>query len=125
MQKIRFPSQILLPVANFLKAQLAKLKINRKKISSEDPFNDKARTLDNAATDTEAEEQFGHARVLAIKKELSNKSEQIKKALGRIKQGKYGTCEVCGKMIDTDRLAITPEATKCVSCEKKAEKKAK
>ena len=78
--------------------------------------------MDNAAPDTEAEEQYGHARVSAIKDELNRKASQIEKALKRLKAGRYGQCEDCGKMIDTDRLAIFPEATMCVSCEKKREK---
>lgn len=118
----KIPSNLLKPVGDFLTASLATLKVNKKKISTEDPFNDKQRTLDNASPDTEAEEQFGHARVAAIKEELNRKSDQIKKALKRVKLGKYGICEDCGKMIDTDRLAIFPEATMCVKCEKKREK---
>jgi RNA polymerase-binding transcription factor DksA len=38
-----------------------------------------------------------------------------------VKLGKYGICEKCGKMIDTDRLAINPEATTCIDCEKDKE----
>ena len=120
--QVRFPANLLRPVSDFLVLQLKNLKINKSKISSEDPFKDKSRVLDNAATDTEAEEQFGHARVSAIKEELNRKSDQIKKALKRVKQGKYGICEDCGKMIDTDRLAVFPEATMCINCEKKREK---
>ena len=41
---------------------------------------------------------------------------QIRKALTRVRLGTYGTCEDCGKMIDTDRLMIYPEATLCVAC---------
>ena len=122
MTNLQFPKNLLKPVGDFLKNKLAMLRINRKKISKEDPFNDKTRDLDNAATDTEAEEQYGHARVIAIKAELNNKARQIKKALGKVKKGKYGICEDCGKMIDTDRLAVFPEATKCIKCEKKREK---
>ena len=118
----KIPSNLLKPVGDFLTASLVTLKVNKKKISTEDPFNDKQRTLDNASPDTEAEEQFGHARVAAIKEELNRKSDQIKKALKRVKLGKYGICEDCGKMIDTDRLAIFPEATMCIKCEKKREK---
>ncbi len=117
-----FPKKLLKPVGDFLSKKLAMLRVNRKNISTEDPFNDKARDLDSAATDTEAEEQFGHARVVAIKNELNSKAKQIKKALNRVKIGKYGICEDCNKMIDTDRLAIYPEATKCVRCEKRREK---
>lgn len=119
--KLRFPTNLLKPVGDFLTAKLASLRINRKKISTEDPFNNKTRDLDNAATDTEAEEQFGHARVTAIKKELNFKAKQIKNALNRVQKGKYGICEDCGNMIDTDRLAVFPEATKCIKCEKKRE----
>lgn len=120
--KLRFPKNLLNPVAEFLTAKLSSLRLNRKKIQTEDPFNNKTRDLENAATDTEAEEQFGHARVTAIKSELNLKAKQIKKALARVKMGKYGICEDCGKMIDTDRLAVFPEATKCIKCEKKREK---
>jgi DnaK suppressor protein len=77
---------------------------------------------DNASPDTDAAEQFGHARVSAIKEQLDKKMIQTKKALARVKIGKYGICEDCGKMIDTDRLMIYPEATLCVKCETKREK---
>lgn len=120
--KLKFPKNLLTPVSVFLTKKLAELRLNRKNISTEDPFNDKTRDLESAATDTEAEEQYGHARVVAIKLELNSKAEQIKKALLRVKKGKYGICEDCNKMIDTDRLAIYPEATKCIKCEKRREK---
>lgn len=120
--KLEFPKNLLKPVSDFLTAKLSALKINKKKISTEDPFNDKTRDLDSAATDTEAEEQFGHARVSAIKTELNLKTKQIKRALQRVEKGKYGICEDCGKMIDTDRLAVVLEATKCIKCEKRREK---
>lgn len=119
---IRFPARLLRPVASFLKGKLVSIHIRKKKISSEDPFENKARVYDNASPDADAEEQFGHARVTAIKEELNKKTTQIKKALKRIKKGKYGTCEDCEKLINTDRLSVVPEATLCISCEKKREK---
>jgi len=124
MSKITgFPSTLLKPVGKFLMEKLRSLRMTRKRVVSDDPFNNKTRDLDSAAMDTEAEEKFEHARIMAIKDELNQKARQIKKALERVKKGKYGICETCGKMIDTDRLAIFPEATKCVKCEKKREKK--
>lgn len=117
-----FPASLLKPVGVFLREKLKSLRVNRSKIAKDDPFNNKTRDLDSAATDTEAEEQFEHARISAIKKELNDKARQIKKALDRVKKGKYGICEVCKKMIDTDRLSVFPEATKCINCEKKVEK---
>ena len=77
--------------------------------------------IDNASPDTDAAEQFGHARASAIKEQLDRKIIQTKKALSMVKIGKYGICEDCAKMIDTDRLMIYPEATLCASCQKKRE----
>ena len=119
---LSFPSSLLAPVGNFLQEKLQFLKKRKQGISEEDPFKDPARTHDNAATDTEADEQFGHARTSALKKELSKRIIQVRKALTRVKLGKYGICEECGQMIDTDRLTIYPEATLCANDARKREK---
>lgn len=119
---VKFPAKLLIPVGNFLKFRLKKLEKRKKEIEKEDPFKDKARVTNNASPDTDAEEQFGHARTSAIREQIDKKIIQTRKALTRIKIGKYGICEDCGKMIDTDRLMIYPEATFCVKCEKEREK---
>jgi len=121
-QKLVFPKNLLVPVGQFLQARLKSLERRKKVIEKDDPFEDSDRLLDNASPDTDAAEQFGHARTSAIKTELSKRIIQTRKALTRIKIGKYGLCEDCGKMIDTDRLIVYPEATKCVKCEAKREK---
>lgn len=120
--KIAFPKEVTAPVDNLLKGRLKDLKKRKSEISSEDPFKDEARITDNAAPDTEADEQFGHARTSALKNALSKRIIQIRKALTMIKLGKYGICEECGKMIDTDRLIIYPEATLCAKDAAKREK---
>ena len=120
--QIRFPSNILMPLAHFLTARLHTLEKRKKEISKEDPFANPGRTDDNAAPDTEADEQFGHARTSAIKKEISKSIIGIRKALTRIKVGKYGICEDCGQMIDTARLIAYPEATLCTKDARKREK---
>lgn len=118
----KFPANILDPVSNMLKSRLATLEKRKKSISKEDPFRDLDRVNDNAAPDIEADEQFGHARTSAIKLEIGRATIQIRKALTRIKVGKYGICEVCGQMIDTDRLMIYPEATLCAKDAAKKER---
>jgi RNA polymerase-binding transcription factor DksA len=118
----KFPANILAPVANMLRDRLATLEKRKKEISKEDPFKDLERVNDNAAPDIEADEQFGHARTSALKSEIGRATIQIRKALTRIKIGKYGICEVCGQMIDTDRLMIYPEATLCTKDARKKEK---
>ena len=116
---VKFPANVLKPVKKFLSKEEKRLKKRKKDLVKEDPFKDQRRVTDNAATDSDAEEQIGHEKNVALKREVDRKLIQIKKALTFIKLGKYGTCEKCRKMIDTDRLMIMPETTICVKCEKK------
>jgi RNA polymerase-binding transcription factor DksA len=118
----KFPSNLLTPVAHFLTARLHTLEKRKKEIAKEDPFADTSRIDDNAAPDIEADEQFGHARTSALKTEISKSIIGIRKALTRIKIGKYGICEECGTMIDTDRLIAFPEAVLCKKDAAKHEK---
>lgn len=122
MTKVKFPANLLFPIGKLLSWRLSSIEKKKKRIEEEDPFKDTDRLNDNASPDTDAAEQFGHARSTALKNELAKKIIQTKKALTSIKIGTYGICEDCGKMIDTDRLVVYPEATKCVSCEAKREK---
>lgn len=121
-EKLRFPSKLLSPVKHFLWEKLRLLKTRKKEIVSEDPFADATRLTDNASPDADAAEQFGHAKATAIKEQIDRAIIQTRKALTRIKFGRYGICEDCGRMIDTDRLMVYPEATLCADCQKKREK---
>lgn len=122
-QVVKYPARLLMPVAKMLKSQIKYLERSKKKIEKDDPFRDVNRITDNAAPDADAEEQFGHARNAAIREQLDRKIIQTRRALARIKVGRYGICENCGNMINTDRLMIYPEATLCVKCESNKEKK--
>ena len=42
--------------------------------------------------------------------------QQIRDALTRIDQNRYGRCAVCGQPIGSARLTAEPTATTCVSC---------
>ena len=119
---LAFPANLLSPIGKFLQDRLKLLERRKKDVEKEDPFKDIHRLVDNASPDADAAEQFGHARTSAIREQLDRRIIQTRKALSRVKIGKYGICEDCGQMIDTDRLMIYPEATLCVSCEKKREK---
>lgn len=121
-QVIEYPAKLVRPVGKFLQARLKLLERRKKEIGEEDPFSDTSRISDNASPDTDAAEQFGHARTTAIREQLDRKMIQTRKALTRIKFGKYGICEVCGEMIDTDRLMVYPEATLCANDAAKSEK---
>lgn len=122
MAKVKFPLSVLEPVRNYLQKEEKKLRKRKKELSKEDPFEDPDRLNDNAA-DSDAAEKIGHDRVSALKKEIDRTLIEVRKTLTKIKLGKYGLCESCGELIDTDRLSIKPTADLCMKCLKKKSKK--
>lgn len=122
MAKVTFPANLIEPIKHFLHREEEELSRRKKRLEEQDPFTDQKRLLDNASADADAAEQFGHATIEGLKREVDRKLIQIRKALTRIKLGKYGVCEKCGEMINTDRLMVFPEATSCIKCKKKKEK---
>jgi DnaK suppressor protein len=121
-QVVAFPSRVLEPIKNFLSKEQSELVKRKEGLAEEDPFTDVRRLSDSASPDSDAAEQVGHERVLALRQEVDRRLIQVRKAMTRIKIGKYGICEKCGQMIDTDRLMIMPETTLCIQCERKREK---
>ncbi len=115
-QKISFPGRVLQPLKDFLVKKEKKLEERKKELDQEDPFTDTERITNNAAVDADAAEQSGHDRISALKFEVDKGLINIRKTLTRIRLGKYGLCESCHKMIDTDRLAVDPTTSFCVSC---------
>ncbi len=75
--------------------------------------------IGGAALEKAADEVEEYTTRLPIEYALEKKLLQIKKALRRIKSGKYGICEKCKKEISLKRLKILPEATLCKKCQKK------
>jgi RNA polymerase-binding transcription factor len=41
---------------------------------------------------------------------------QLERALAKLEDGTYGTCDSCGAPIPAARLRIRPESTRCVRC---------
>ncbi|MBI3384723.1 TraR/DksA C4-type zinc finger protein [Candidatus Gottesmanbacteria bacterium] len=119
----KFPKNVLSNIKNYLEEKQKQTEKRLSELKKEDPFSDPTRLSDNAASDTEAKEEFGHDTISAIQLELSRGLVRIRKTLTKIKIGKYGICENCGKMIDTERLTVMPTAELCVDCEKRNEKK--
>jgi len=46
----------------------------------------------------------------------------IEEALDRMKEGRYGDCDVCDKPIPLARLQAVPYATACIACARQKEK---
>ena len=114
-----FPSEILEQLRLHLEDEKKKLVAQMSNLSAQDPFSDPDRANDNAASDSEASEESGHDRFTAMLDELKVQLSYIDAALARVSDGSYGFCTNCQQMIDTDRLAILPTATLCLSCETK------
>ncbi len=119
---IQFPKNVLVQIGTYLEARKKELEARKSKIKKEDPFEDKTRLMDRASDDSEAQNKAGHERAEALRRQMDMALIETRKALTKIKIGKYGICESCGKMIDTDRLAAIPTAVLCLNCEKKKEK---
>lgn len=120
--KISFPSNLLKPLVAYLKGEKKKLIVTKKELKKVDPFVVGNRDSDNSV-DSDVAENVEHDRSFAMRLQVSKSLIAIRKTLTRIKLGKYGICASCGKMIDTDRLAVTPTAEYCMSCAEKMEKK--
>ncbi len=48
--------------------------------------------------------------------------DKIQKALERIEDGSFGTCEECGESISVKRLEARPETTLCIRCKEDQER---
>lgn len=48
--------------------------------------------------------------------------KKIDKALKKIEEGDYGTCDVCGEDIDTKRLEARPVTDLCIRCKEEQER---
>lgn len=117
---ISFPSRLTKRIEAFLHHKLIDLKKKEKSLKENDPFSDQQRTGNNSLEE-DVDEQIGRfeteVKISFIKKQIV----EVRKALTRLKIGKYGICEKCQKMIDTDRLAVEPDTTLCVNCAKERE----
>ena len=51
--------------------------------------------------------------------------EEIEEAIYRLEKGKFGSCEECGKKINSKRLDAIPFARLCIDCQRKKEQQNK
>jgi RNA polymerase-binding transcription factor DksA len=118
------PARVIKSVYNRLLEEQKNLMARKKRLRREDPFADTSRSSEKAAIDTDVNAQVGHERVMGIQNEVDKMLIRVRKSLTAIRLGKYGICENCGKMIDTNRLAINPTAEYCMDCASKLDKSA-
>jgi DnaK suppressor protein len=118
---VNLPMNVLTPVKRVLLREEKRLEKEKKSLEKRDPFKDESRVDDNT-NDSDAREIIDHEQNVTLVGQIDRALIEVKKSLSRIKLGSYGVCEDCGKMIDTDRLRAKPTVSKCIECERKAEK---
>jgi RNA polymerase-binding protein DksA len=65
---------------------------------------------------------FERERDLSIRNNIRDLIDQITRALRRITEGTYGSCERCGRPIDAARLKALPHALLCMDCKRREER---
>jgi DnaK suppressor protein len=65
---------------------------------------------------------FDREREFSIQNNIRDLIEQINRAISRIDQGTYGSCERCGRPIDAPRLKALPHALLCMDCKRREER---
>lgn len=117
-----FPTNVLSELRRHLEDEKKKTATRITELVVQDPFSDRERTNDNAASDSDASEESSHDRFAAMLDQERVYLSDIDAALFRVSDGTYGYCTNCKQMIDTDRLAILPTATLCLKCESEKKK---
>ena len=69
--------------------------------------------IDRADEEEVADKIEGYETNTAIVKQLETRLLEVTTALGKIDTGTFGTCTVCGKEIEADRLEANPAAMTC------------
>lgn len=59
---------------------------------------------------------------LALQANLQKLLEDVERALRKLSDGSYGTCESCGQPINPERLEALPSAKLCISCKAQQER---
>ena len=59
---------------------------------------------------------------LSLEENINASISQIDRALAKLADGSYGTCEQCGSPIPKARLRVAPFATLCVDCKRLEER---
>jgi RNA polymerase-binding protein DksA len=65
---------------------------------------------------------FERERDLSIRNNITDLVDQMTRAIVRIDEGSYGTCERCGRPIDAARLKELPHALLCLDCKRREER---
>ncbi len=119
----RWTEAELARIRDKLAAEVADLRMEIDKAESE--IADRLKDAVGDAGDDQADagaKTFEREQELALTHNARELLEQSERALARIDDGSYGTCESCGEPIGKARLQAFPRATLCVACKQREER---
>ena len=67
-------------------------------------------------------EVFERSKDFALREQAMSSIAAVDQALQKLKEGSYGTCEICGSEIGLERLEAIPSASRCIRCKEEEEK---
>jgi len=73
----------------------------------------------------QASSEYAQSMVFRLRDREKFLLKKIEKALGRIEEGTFGTCERCEEPISIKRLEARPVTTLCIRCKEEQEQKEK
>ena len=114
----------LAKVRDALAAEIADLRAEIDKAESEiaDRLGDAVGDAGDDQADAGAK-TFEREQELALTHHSRELLAQSERALARIDEGSYGTCESCGEPIGKARLRAFPRAILCVACKQREERR--
>jgi DnaK suppressor protein len=65
---------------------------------------------------------FDREQALSIQNNIRDLIDQVDRALTRIADGSYGSCESCGRPIEPARLKALPRTLLCTDCKRREER---
>jgi DnaK suppressor protein len=120
----RWTEAELAKIRDTLAAEIADLHAEIDKAESEiaDRLGDAVGDAGDDQADAGAK-TFEREQELALTHRSRELLTQSERALARIDEGSYGTCESCGEPIGKARLQAFPRATLCVACKQREERR--
>lgn len=113
-----FPTKTLNTIKKLLQRQQRVVEENIKEVEEDDPVKSPS-LAESSEPGTDSYIADSHTKIMVLKNNLTLLSNNIKKALTKMRSGIYGKCEKCKKGIELGRLLAMPAAQYCLSCSKK------
>ncbi len=120
----RWTEAELARIRDKLAAEVADLRVEIDKAESDiaDRLSDAVGDAGDDQADAGAK-TFEREQELALTHNARELLAQSDRALSRIDDGSYGSCESCGEPIGKARLQAFPRATLCVACKQREERR--